>query len=57
LRDDLPGHWGVAQVARGRLTVLANDIYLGPEVLTLVIPLGTLLVVLLLAFFARWPGR
>jgi hypothetical protein len=37
--------------------VFANDIYLGPEVLTLAIPLGTFCVVLLLAFFQRRPDR
>jgi hypothetical protein len=46
-----------AQPGRGRLTVFANDIYLGPEVLTLAIPLGTFCVVLLLAFFQRRPDR
>jgi len=46
-----------ARSGRGRLRVFANDIYLGPEVLTLAIPLGTFLVVLLLAFFYRRPDQ
>ncbi len=32
---------------------LASDIWIGPEVLTLAIPLGTLFVVLLWGFFQR----
>jgi hypothetical protein len=39
------------------LRVFANDIYLGPETLTLAIPLGTFCVVLLLAFFLRRPDQ
>jgi hypothetical protein len=52
-RADVCGTW----VGRGRLRVFANDIYLGPEVLTLVIPLGTFCVFLLLAFFYRRPDQ
>jgi len=37
--------------------LFANDIYLGPEVLTLAIPLGTFCVVLVWAFFLRRPDR
>lgn len=35
----------------------ANDIYLGPQVLTFAIPIGTLFAVLFWAFFHRHPGR
>ena len=33
--------------------MLANDAYIGAQVLTVAIPLGTFCVVLLIAFFAR----
>lgn len=35
----------------------ATDAYIGPEVLTLVIPLGTLFAVLLWGFFQRRSSR
>jgi hypothetical protein len=35
--------------------MLANNPYLGAQVLTIAIPLGTLIVVLLAAFFVRRP--
>ena len=37
--------------------MFANDIYLGPEVLTFAIPLGTLIAVLIWAFFYRRPEQ
>jgi hypothetical protein len=37
--------------------VFANDIYLGPEVLTFAIPLGTFCAVILWGFFIRRPQR
>jgi hypothetical protein len=37
--------------------VIGSDIYLGPEVLTVAIPLGTFCVFLLWAFFYRRPER
>ena len=36
---------------------VAMDSYIGPETLTLVVPLGTLLVVLLWGFFQRRSSR
>lgn len=36
---------------------IATDIYIGPEVLTVAIPLGTLFVVLLWGFFQRRTNR
>ncbi len=35
----------------------ATDSYIGPQVLTLVIPLGTLFAVCLWGFFQRGPSR
>jgi len=35
----------------------ANNPYLGPQVLTLAIPLGTFLLALLLGYFARYRRR
>jgi hypothetical protein len=37
--------------------MFGNDSYLGPEVLTFAIPLGTLCAVLLWAFFQRRPQQ
>jgi hypothetical protein len=36
---------------------IAGDIYIGPEALTLAVPLGTLFVVLLWGFFQRRSPR
>jgi len=37
--------------------VIGTDVYLGPEVLTVAIPLGTFCVVLLWMFFFRRPEQ
>ena len=37
--------------------MIGSDIYLGPEVLTVAIPLGTFCVFLLCAFFYRRPEK
>jgi len=36
---------------------IASDIYIGPEVLTVAIPLGTLFLVMLWGFFQRRTNR
>ncbi len=50
-------HGSTSDSKVGRPVSLATDTFIGPQVLTLAIPLGTLFVVLLWGFFQRRTDR